>query len=187
MSNGGLRRGLRDFPGVAEGAFGLAGRPDEFRSLADEVRSAYGIPYRNIARDYWLTACLHGIACAAGPDGLINKRRGSAQEPLARCAFAGGTSLVSAWRITERYSEDLDVLALILDEGASATARKKPLSVVAKWACDHIEVGKDDIRFKENSQAQQALRNGYQQVDQLAWGGVLPFENALERAAALDS
>ena len=133
------------FPGIVAGAIGLAGRPEEFEILAQRTRAAIDVPPANLARDYWLTACLRGVVAAGGVDGVIFTGQGRKQAPLAKCAFTGGTSLVSAWGIAERYSEDLDILALVLDEDGSTSAYKRPLSVVSKWTAAAIGVGKQDM------------------------------------------
>lgn len=132
-------------PGVVAGAPGMAGDPREFVDLANKARAFIGIDRQNIVKDYWLTSCLHGIAVASGPDAMITKGQGRREAPLGRCAFAGGTSLVSGWGITERYSEDLDMLALILDPTESNSARRRPLSVVTRWAAAAIGVDKKDV------------------------------------------
>lgn len=132
------------FPGVADEAIGLAGHPEEFEILAQRTMAVIDVPSVNLARDYWLTACLRGVVTAGGSDGAILTGQGRKQATLAKCAFTGGTSLVSAWGITERYSEDLDILALVLDEGGSTSAYKRPLSVVSKWTAAAIGVGKQD-------------------------------------------
>lgn len=135
----------RSYPGVDEGAVGLAGNPDEFERLALRAEAAIGVAGTDLARDYWLTACLRGVVVSGGADGTISTGQGRKQAPLAKCAFSGGTSLVSAWGITERYSEDLDILALILDESGSNSAYKRPLSVVSKWTAAAIGLGKQDM------------------------------------------
>ena len=139
------RRPAGDYPGVVDGAIGLAGNPDEFESLIHRTEAAIGIPVLALARDYWLTACLHGVVAAGGADGLVTTGQGRKESALAKCAFSGGTSLVSAWGITERYSEDLDVLALVLDETGSNSAFKRPLSVVSKWTAAAIGLGNQDM------------------------------------------
>lgn len=133
-----------EYPGVVDGAYGLAGHPDQFKSLARRTRSAIDVSAVDLSRDYWLTACLRGVVTAGGEHGVVTTGHGRKEAPLAKCAFSGGTSLVSAWGITERYSEDLDVLALVLDETGSNSAFKRPLSVVSKWTAAAIGLGKQD-------------------------------------------
>lgn len=136
-------------PGVGTGVSGLAGTPAEFSSLVGKVHENYGISEREIARDYWLTSCLHGIA-TSDSDGLALK--GDTGETLATFAFAGGTALVSAWDITERYSEDLDLLALTASEAPSSSVVKKVLSLPDKWVSAAIGVPKEefDVRHMGN-------------------------------------
>lgn len=138
-------------PGVVNGAPGMAGHPTAFADLLNTARAATGIDDINLVRDYWLTFCLHGIVSAGGPDGLIIKGQGRRAAPLAKTAFAGGTSLVSAWDITRRYSEDLDLLALILDPSESTSAFKRPLSVVTRWAAEAIRLETAAITVKQMS------------------------------------
>lgn len=49
-------------PGVNAGAWGFAGEVAEFSEAAHRTTDALGIPLDAVVRDYWLTACLHGIA-----------------------------------------------------------------------------------------------------------------------------
>ncbi|WP_419847683.1 nucleotidyl transferase AbiEii/AbiGii toxin family protein [Candidatus Poriferisocius sp.] len=102
---------------------------------------ALGIPLESVVRDYWLTTCLHGVANSE-TGGIA--QRGDTGEMLARYAFAGGTSLVSAWGITERYSEDLDLLALG-SEHLSGSAVQRVLSLPSKWATAAIGASDDDV------------------------------------------
>ncbi len=132
------------YPGVAKGAVGFAGHPDEFKALARRAISSINVSERNLTRDYWLTACLYGVVTAGGEHGMVTSGHGRKEAPLAKCAFSGGTSLVSAWRIAERYSEDLDILALVLDKTGTNSAFKRPLSVVSKWTASAIGLGKED-------------------------------------------
>ena len=143
--------GAPGFPGVGIGAFGLAGRPELFLDLASRAQSDINIPFVNITRDYWLTSCLYGMNKAAGPEALIYKGQGATRTPLAVLAFAGGTSLVSAWGVTERYSEDLDVLGLIVDPDATRSAREKPLKMATKWAADSIGLDEDEVSIEHMS------------------------------------
>lgn len=135
----------RSYPGVTECAVGLASNPAKFESLALRSEAALGVTELELTRDYWLTACLHGIVTEGGSDGVIFTGQGRKEVPLAKCAFSGGTALVSAWGITERYSEDLDILALVLDGSGSNSAYKRPLSVISRWIAAAIGVNKQDM------------------------------------------
>lgn len=132
-----------DQPGIGPGAPGLAGAPGRFETLAERVKGGLGIAAREIVRDYWLTACLFGIV-SNSPSGLMF-RGGGNSEPLARCVFAGGTSLVSAWAITERYSEDLDLLVLTVEQRPTNSAAKKALGVPTGWVASSLNLLKEEI------------------------------------------
>ena len=132
-----------DQPGIGPGALGLAGAPGRFETLAERVKGGLGIAAREIVRDYWLTACLFGIM-SNSPSGLMF-RGGGSNEPLARCVFAGGTSLVSAWGITERYSEDLDLLVLTAEQRPSKSAAKRALGIPTGWVATSLNLLKEKI------------------------------------------
>ncbi len=72
-------------------------------------------------------------------------RGGGNSEPLARCVFAGGTSLVSAWAITERYSEDLDLLVLTVEQRPTNSAAKRALGVPTGWVASSLNLLKEEI------------------------------------------
>lgn len=132
-----------DQPGIGPGALGLAGAPGRFETLAERAKGGLGIAAREIVRDYWLTACLFGIVSNSS-SGLMF-RGGGNSEPLARCVFAGGTSLVSAWAITERYSEDLDLLVLTVEQQPTNSAAKRALGVPTGWVASSLNLLKEKI------------------------------------------
>ncbi len=111
--------------------------------MGEKVKAGLGIAAREIVRDYWLTACLFGIV-SNSPGGLMFRGMRN-DELLAQCAFAGGTSLVSAWAITERYSEDLDLLVLTAEHEPTNSAAKKALSKPADWVAASLSLSKDKI------------------------------------------
>ena len=137
---------LLDQPGIGPGAPGLAGSPRRFEALGERVKGRLGITDREIARDYWLTTCLFAIA-SSSPGGLMFRGSGNS-EPLAQCAFAGGTSLVSAWGITERYSEDLDLLVLTAEQQPTNSAVKRALGIPTGWVASFLNLSKEEIDTK---------------------------------------
>lgn len=99
-------------PGVAVGAPGLAGDPEQFAVLVERALAEVPTGALAAVRDYWLTACLYGIATSETGGAIRSGRSGEIE---GRSVFSGGTSLVSAWGIADRYSEDLDLLSLSVD------------------------------------------------------------------------
>lgn len=84
-------------------SFRLVENPDEVSVLADEVAENTGLPKTHVEKDFWVTEVLRGVVAAA-------------HTLSATVIFKGGTSLSKAYKIIERFSEDVDML-VILPEG----------------------------------------------------------------------
>jgi len=120
--------------GVEVGAQGLAGNPADFIDLASDAASAFGLPLAYVVQDYWIASCLHNMFRSGSPENMRAYREiDGEREVSAECLFTGGTALVSAWGITERYSDDLDIIAGSLSADISAEAGKKARSEFSKW------------------------------------------------------
>ncbi len=161
-------------PGIVTGACGFAGKHYEFAEIAHKTAAALGMESEEVVRDYWLTACLYGIA-ASETGGMATK--GDTGEVVARYAFAGGTSLVSAWNIAERYSEDLDLLALAL-RPLSRREEKRAFSLPSRWAATAIGAPDGAVQVKHMGDV--GFRRVYMDV-----GGEISFlkiETTLEPA-----
>ncbi len=89
-----------------------------FNSLIDLTREATGLLRQRVFHDYWLIRGLSGVAAAIPEGGRFREllterdiRRGRTEEtrPIQGVwAFGGGTCLSSAWKISPRWSEDID-------------------------------------------------------------------------------
>lgn len=84
------------------------------------VAEATGIPASHVEKDFWLTEALRGVAAAADGIGI----------PI---YFKGGTSLSKVFGIIQRFSEDVDVLA-VLRRDDSPGARHKVLKALCAGA-----------------------------------------------------
>lgn len=130
---------------------GLAGNPGEFSSLIKAAQDATGLLRERLVQDYWLTVCLHNLSLFGSPHGMRAFRETDGQRnPSAVCLFTGGTSLVSAWNITERFSEDLDFLAADLTDGSSRAALASARSQLAGWFTTPLGQSRLDIRQDDN-------------------------------------
>lgn len=78
---------------------------DEFDATIDAAAEELGISTTAVEKDYWVTEVLRALTIGHGGDFI----------------FKGGTSLSKAYRIVERFSEDVDVLVLPGDRGRGAT------------------------------------------------------------------
>ena len=120
--------------GVELGSSGLAGNPDNFKQLLNVTADAVDLSRGSIVQDYWLAACLHNLSQAGSQhDMLVYREVDGEQQVSAVCVFTGGTALVSAWGITERYSEDVDLLAVDLSDGGALGTKQKSRSQISKW------------------------------------------------------
>lgn len=88
--------------------------PAAVGALSAQVASRTGIPLSHIEKDFWVTEVLRGVVGAANAGGI-------------EIVFKGGTSLSKAFSLIERFSEDVDVLAILpaaLGKGARDTILK---------------------------------------------------------------
>jgi len=111
-------------------SYRLVENPDEVSVLADEVSESTGIPKTHIEKDFWVTEVLRGVVGAAH---TIN----------ATVIFKGGTSLSKAYKIIERFSEDIDML-LILPEGTKGNG-DRILKNLVQGAVDATAIGAEIV------------------------------------------
>jgi len=85
----------------------LRADPDELDVYVTRVAEASNIPASHIEKDYWVTEVLRGAAAAS---------RNSACSVV----FKGGTSLSKAHHLIQRFSEDIDLIAILPAGGKKA-------------------------------------------------------------------
>ena len=73
----------------------LRSDPATFEALRDQAAASLGVDPGLVEKDYWATEVLR-VAVSSAADAV----------PV----FKGGTSLSKAYRIIERFSEDIDLL-----------------------------------------------------------------------------
>lgn len=78
---------------------------NEFGPTVEAAAERLGISATAVEKDYWVSEVLRVLARDFGGDFI----------------FKGGTSLSKAYRIVERFSEDVDVLVLAGDRGLGST------------------------------------------------------------------
>jgi hypothetical protein len=78
---------------------------DEFGPTLDAASERLGISATAVEKDYWVSQVLKVLADKFAGDFV----------------FKGGTSLAKAYRIVERFSEDVDILVLPGERGRNAT------------------------------------------------------------------
>ena len=102
----------------------LIENPNLFREIVNHASSVYDLEPPLIVSDYWLMKTLHAWTNAVG-DGYVQRRYqnpalSNVENRVGQFVFGGGTSLSAAWGITQRWSEDID---LILSPTDRATAK----------------------------------------------------------------
>lgn len=106
-----------------------------FVKLITDTAQAQHIDIRYVEKDYWITRSL----------GLL------AQSPYAeRVVFKGGTSLTKAYRLTQRFSEDIDV-AVINADTLSQGQLKRLIHHAAHSMSDGLKAVTDDPSTRKTS------------------------------------
>ena len=97
--------------------FRMLDSPAEIEGYASAVAQLAGIPQQHVEKDFWITEALRGVANASRETGCS-------------VIFKGGTSLSKAYRLIERFSEDVDLLT-ILPEGSPKARNRILKNIVA--------------------------------------------------------
>ena len=113
-----------DGGGAAAPPTPLAENVPQFQKAVNDASNHYGIAPQLIIGDYWLVRTLYAWVTAVGDDTLQraypDPAHPTSEQRVGRVVFGGGTALSTAWGITERWSQDID---LILDPSDQAKPR----------------------------------------------------------------
>jgi predicted nucleotidyltransferase component of viral defense system len=91
-------------------------KPDEFKTLVELTSQELEIRQVYVEKDYWLTFVLKELSKSKFSDDVV---------------FKGGTSLSKAFKIVDRFSEDID-LVLLSKDGMNGNQIKKLLYDIEK-------------------------------------------------------
>lgn len=116
----------------------LRDHPDDLDALVTQTASAGGLPAAYVEKDFWVTEVLR----AAALDRTVTMPDGSTSPVM--FLFKGGTSLSRVFGIVDRFSEDVDLLA-VFPEGPSLNARHKVLKQVDTDVTTHLGLPKADV------------------------------------------
>jgi Nucleotidyl transferase AbiEii toxin, Type IV TA system len=116
----------------------LRDSPDELDVLVARTAAALGIPAAFDEKDFWVAEVLR----AASPTRKIAGSDESATEVL--FLFKGGTSLSRVFGIIDRFSEDVDLLA-VLPDGMTNNSRHSILTGVDTDVTAHLGVAATDV------------------------------------------
>jgi hypothetical protein len=116
----------------------LRENPDDLEALVGLTAEALGMPAVYVEKDFWVTEVLRA-ACVNRSVSLPNGSTASVT-----FTFKGGTSLSRVFRIVERFSEDVDLLAVFPGE-ATCGARHRVLKEVDQAVRAHLGLGSQQV------------------------------------------
>lgn len=98
--------------------------PEAFAEFSSAAAEEFGLPEVYVEKDYWVTFALQNLAESNLVDQVV---------------FKGGTSLSKAYRLIDRFSEDIDLA--VLNAPVSDAACKALLKKVEPWVhrCSHLQ------------------------------------------------
>ena len=91
-------------------SWSLRESPDALAAAAARVEQAAGIPMAHVEKDFWVTEVLRGVAQCSTEIGVS-------------ALFKGGTSLSKAFRLIQRFSEDVDIIVIAPSSSAKKNNR----------------------------------------------------------------
>ncbi len=105
-----------------------------FAELIQGTASGIGLPQIYIEKDYWVTKSLRALARSEYSDDAV---------------FKGGTSLSKAYRLIDRFSEDIDLA--IIRKNQIGNAHKALIKNIETVACKGLEAIDNDHRISKGS------------------------------------
>ncbi len=119
-----------------------------FAELVAVTAETIGLPQVYVEKDYWVTRALKYLSESAHVGEVV---------------FKGGTSLSKAYRLIDRFSEDID-LAVLAGDKADA-ARKKLLKNVEGAVAQGLTYLKDDARESKGSKYRKTVYQYPRSID----------------------
>jgi hypothetical protein len=111
---------------------------DALSALVTRTADHLGLNPAFVEKDFWVTEVLRVVV----PPRTVRDKNQVEQE--VRPIFKGGTSLNKAWRLIERFSEDVDLL-IPFPDNLSTKVRDKFLKDVIAAARIHLGLGEDRV------------------------------------------
>ncbi len=126
---------------------------EAFSELVQTTAQALGLPQVYIEKDYWVTKALKHLSESTYVNEVV---------------FKGGTSLSKAYRLVERFSEDID-LAVFAGEKSDA-ARKALLKGVELAVASGLGEVEDDPRVSKGSKYRKTVYRYPRNIDSAEFG-----------------
>lgn len=128
-----------------------------FKELVAATAQKMRLPEVYIEKDYWVTRVLKNLS--------LSEHAGSV-------VFKGGTSLSKAYRIIDRFSEDVDLA--IFGDGLNQNAIKKLLKGVETAAAEGMEYKSGDTRESKGSKFRKTVHQYPRVIDSSDFGQASP-------------
>jgi Nucleotidyl transferase AbiEii toxin, Type IV TA system len=117
----------------------LRDSPDDLVALCGAAATSLGIPDPAfVEKDFWVVELLRSVVQP------LTLEPTTGDTPSAQIIFKGGTSLSKAYDLIKRFSEDVDILALIQGYGARARDRRV-LRPICDRACADLGLTSDQM------------------------------------------
>lgn len=130
---------------------------EAFSELVAAAAESIGLPEVYVEKDYWVTRALKYLSESAHAGETV---------------FKGGTSLSKAYRLIDRFSEDIDLA--VFTEGKGDSARKKLLKNVEGIVTTNLEYVEDDERESKGSKYRKTVWRYPRSVDGTEFGQASP-------------
>jgi len=128
-----------------------------FAELVAVTAETIGLPQVYVEKDYWVTKALKYL---------------SESPHVGEAVFKGGTSLSKAYRLIDRFSEDIDLAVLAGDKGDAA--RKKLLKDVEGAVTQGLTYLKKDARESKGSRYRKTVYQYPRSIDGSDFGQASP-------------
>ncbi len=116
----------------------LREHPRELDFLAEATSAHLGIPKAFVEKDFWVTEVLRAATAAC------SVRMNDGFDSPVSFVFKGGTSLSRVFGLINRFSEDVDLLA-VFPPMASISARHTVLKQVDRHVQEHLGLSQEEV------------------------------------------
>jgi len=126
---------------------------EAFTGLVAVTAETIGLPQVYVEKDYWVTRALKFLSESSYVDDVV---------------FKGGTSLSKAYRLIDRFSEDIDLA--VFSAGQSDSARKKLIKNVESAVTQGLDSLENDERESKGSKFRKTVYQYPRSIDGANFG-----------------
>jgi len=130
---------------------------DVFAELIEITAETIGLPQVYVEKDYWVTKSLKYLSESCYIEDVV---------------FKGGTSLSKAYKLINRFSEDIDLA--VFPAGKSDNARKKLIKNIEITVAQGLEYLNLDERESKGSRFRKTVHRYPRKVDDINFGQASP-------------